>query len=458
MKPVTYSRLVNIRLREAPMSDFWNDIDWADTAQKAVMALVILLITWVVARLVRWLIAKLTNRIPALQRAGGDGENLGSALGSVAALLVWLFGLVAILQVFGLNEVLAPIQSMLNGIMEFLPNLIGAVFVFVIGALLAKVVRQLIETALGALPLDRWFSSASSRVSAETGTSAGSSSGATRTDTSTSTTSVDAGERSSALQALPKTVAVVVYALIMIVVAIAALQILGIASISDPAELMLATIFDAIPKIIAAALILGLGVMIARFAGDILQQILEGLGTDRALASVNVLPEGRRATPIIATIVQIAIVLFFAVMAAQLLGFPQITEFLSEVLALGGRVLFGGAIIAVGFFIANLLARMVSGTGSTVVRYATLVLFVAMGLSYMGIADSIIELAFGALVIGGAAAAALAFGLGGRDAAARRLERMENSESRPSTTRASSSTTSASVDPGTGTSTPGSTH
>jgi len=80
-----------------------------------------------------------------------------------------------------------------------------------------------------------------------------------------------------------------------------------------------------------------------------------------------------------------------------------------------------------------------------------------MGLSYMGIADSIIELAFGALVVGGAAAAALAFGLGGRDAAARRLERMENSES-ASTTRAPSSTTSASVDPGAGPSTPGSTH
>jgi hypothetical protein len=66
-------------------------------------------------------------------------------------------------------------------------------------------------------------------------------------------------------------------------------------------------------------------------------------------------------------------------------------------------VLFGAAIIAAGFFIANLVARAFGGTGTaaTVVRYATLVLFVAMGLKYMGIADSIIELAFGALVVGG---------------------------------------------------------
>jgi hypothetical protein len=417
------------------VQEIWNDVDWAGIAQKAAITLVILIITWIVARLVRWLFAKLTSRVPALQRAGEDGDNLGSALGSVAALLVWLFGLVAILQVFGLDRVLTPIQSLLTGVMEFLPNLIGAVFVFVVGALLARVVRQLIETWTGV----------GSRAATEEY------SGTRRSDTATTTTSYDDGKRSAALQALPKTVATVIYALIMIVVAIAALQILGIASISDPAEQMLTTMFDAIPVIIAAALILGLGVMIARFAGDILEQILGGLGTDRALASVDILPEGRSATPIIAKIVQIAIVLFFAVMAAQLLDFPQITEFLTEVLALGGRVLFGGAIIAVGFFIANLLADMANGTVSTIVRYATLVLFVAMGVSYMGIADSIIELAFGALVVGGAAAAALAFGLGGREAAARRLERMESSESRRSATRAPSDTaTSASIDPGTG--------
>jgi hypothetical protein len=44
-----------------------------------------------------------------------------------------------------------------------------------------------------------------------------------------------------------------------------------------------------------------------------------------------------------------------------------------------------------------------------------------MGLKYMGIADSIVNLAFGAIMVGGAVAAALAFGLGGRDAAARLL-------------------------------------
>ena len=51
-----------------------------------------------------------------------------------------------------------------------------------------------------------------------------------------------------------------------------------------------------------------------------------------------------------------------------------------------------------------------------------------MGLRYMGLADSIINLAFGAVVIGGAAAAALAFGLGGREAAAKMLDKVDLAE------------------------------
>jgi len=62
---------------------------------------------------------------------------------------------------------------------------------------------------------------------------------------------------------------------------------------------------------------------------------------------------------------------------------------------------------------------------SKIIRYTAIALFVAMGLKYMGIADSIINMAFGAIVIGAALAAALAFGLGGRDAAARTLNKID---------------------------------
>src|SRR5699024_4977990 len=153
-----------------------------------------------------------------------------------------------------------------------------------------------------------------------------------------------------------------------------------------------------------------------------------GSSIDGWLIKQEILPEGSSITPTVLRIVEIAVVLFFAVMGAQVLGFPQVTAILSAILELGGSVLFGGAIIVAGFFIAMIIGRILSGTVSTVVRWAVIILFTAMGLQSMGVADSIIEMAFGALVIGGAAAAVLAFGLGGREAAARQLAKLEKAQ------------------------------
>ena len=95
--------------------------------------------------------------------------------------------------------------------------------------------------------------------------------------------------------------------------------------------------------------------------------------------------------------------------------------------ALGGKVIFGTLIIVVGIFLARIIAKLVgSGTGEggygqTIVRYAIIALFTAIGLTFMGLADQIVMLAFGLILGSAAIATALAFGLGGRDAAARIL-------------------------------------
>ncbi len=60
----------------------------------------------------------------------------------------------------------------------------------------------------------------------------------------------------------------------------------------------------------------------------------------------------------------------------------------------------------------------------SVVMWTTAVLFTFMGLEFMGVGDEIVRVAFGALAVGGAVAGALAFGLGGRDWAARQLDKI----------------------------------
>jgi hypothetical protein len=62
-------------------------------------------------------------------------------------------------------------------------------------------------------------------------------------------------------------------------------------------------------------------------------------------------------------------------------------------------------------------------------------LFTAIGLTFMGLADQIVILAFGLILGSAAVAVALAFGLGGRDAAARLLERYVDEAAPPSASR-----------------------
>jgi hypothetical protein len=372
---------------------------------------------------VKLALTKLVGNVGFLQRQSADGRSLGEALGQIASLLIWLLGLIAILQVFRLDQVLAPIQGMLNNLMAYLPNIIGAGFVFFIGYVIAKIARQLTQTALDTAGLDRGVAKLTNgqmgAAAAGENTVPGQERGAT--------TAAESGTDGAAGTSLSTVVANLVFAVILIVVSIAALQILGIEAISDPAELMLQMILAAIPRVIAAALLLGLGWFIAKFAGQLLETTLRGLGTDRTTSELGIVPRGQSASSILGRIAQVAIILFFGVMATRLLGFPEVTNLLEEVLVLGGRVLFGGALIAAGVMIAGLLRRTIgTGTMSSVVYWATIALFTAMGLNYMGIADTIVNLAFGAVVVGGALAAAIAFGLGGREAAARQLDKAES--------------------------------
>ncbi|MGC5614961.1 mechanosensitive ion channel [Georgenia sp. Z1491] len=428
--------------------DELRNYDWVGLLEKVVVALVILLVTWIVAKAVKTLIEKLVVRIPALQRTGRDGQSIGSAIGQIASLLIWMFGLIAILQVFRLEQVLSPIQGMLDTILSYLPNVIGAGVVFFIGLVLARIVRQLVGTALHSAGLDERVARLSGgavgsarRTGAPAAAQAGAPAGAQVAPGAPHAQGAPGqpyaphqpqdgphpGQQPGQQPAsLTNVLANLAFAVVLVVVAISALQILGISAISDPATSMLQTFLDAIPNVLAAAVLLVLGWVIAKFVGQLLESTLAGLSIDRVAVEQGIVPEGRRASSIIATAVKVAIVVFFAIMATRMLGFPEITAFLEEIIAVGGRILFGAAFVAVGVLVATLLRRAIGrGTPGQIVYWATVALFAAMGLSYMGIAESIVNLAFGAVVVGGALAAALAFGLGGRDAAARTLGKAE---------------------------------
>ena len=107
----------------------------------------------------------------------------------------------------------------------------------------------------------------------------------------------------------------------------------------------------------------------------------------------------------------------------------RIDDLVATFIEFGGQVLLGTAIIAIGFWLANLardaIARVYGDNASgvaNIARFAILGLVLAMGLRAMGLADDIVNLAFGLTLGAVAVAVALSFGLGGREAAGRQME------------------------------------
>ena len=372
-----------------------------EVGEKILLAVVVVLATWLLARAAKWAFAKLVDNVSFFRRATGSGSSLGESLGKIVSLLIWLFGLMVLLSVLGLGNVVGPLNTLLDSVMAFIPRLVAAGLIFFIGLMIARIVRDLVVTALQTVDFDKWANRGG-------------------VDTMTGNTAISG------------TIGTIVYALIVIFVAIFALDVLELESVSRPASNMLQLIFDAIPRIIGAALLLGVGYLISKFVVTLIKEVLGGLGVDRAIGATELLPDTTTATDVIARVTQIAIVLFFAIAATRLLGFPELTAILDQVLELGGRVVFGAVVIMVGFLVARLLVRMTSGAGEeslagTIVKWATIFVFTFMGLSFMQVGDEIVRIFFSALVIGGAVAAALAFGLGGREWAGRKLEEWDGS-------------------------------
>jgi hypothetical protein len=355
-------------------------------------------------------------------------ESVGTELGRLAYWLVWLAGLIAALHPLGLSGVLTPVTNMTNEVFAFLPRLLGAGLFFFAGLILARIVRHIIEAALGALNVEHLLTRAGISVS--------------ETPLAVDPAGVATEGAAPVRNSLAKAVAVTVSAIIIIFASIGALQILQISSISDPATAMLQTIALAIPNVLGALLWLAIAFLIGRWFKTIIETVLPSFGFDRSVLALGVMPANSNPSRIVGTIAFTAILLGAAIEAAHRIGGDSVAVLMIQITELGGKVIFGTVIIVVGMFLARILSNLVgSSTGETsyaqtIVKYAIIALFTAIGLTFMGLADQIVMLAFGLILGSAAVATAIAFGLGGRDYAARLLEEWHEGNSPPPVRRA----------------------
>jgi hypothetical protein len=375
---------------------------------------ILILIAWIVATLLKSIITKVLVSAKLDERISGESASeekskvsISNSLAEIVYWLVFLLFLPAILSTLALEGILEPIQGMIDKILTFLPNILTAGIIVLVGWFVAKIVQKIVTGLLAAVGVDR--------LSERIGLSS------------------SLGE-----QTLSGILGFVLFVFILIPVSISALNALALESITQPASNMLNIILLSIPSIFSAMLIIAFAYVIGRIVSSLISNLLKGLGFDAMLVKMELIKQESKYSPSegAGTLALVAIMFFGVTEAFVNLGFSTLSDLLAQFTVFGGKMLFGLVIFAIGFYFANIVAKTIrkSDTANanlfaTIARVAILFFAGAMALQQMGIANEIINLAFGLLLGAVAISTAISFGIGGRDFAARKLEEWNDSAS-----------------------------
>ncbi len=394
---------------------------------------IILGIAWVLATLVKTLVTKGLGALNLDRRLGenmGDSSDfaLSDTIGNALYWFIFLLFLPAVLSTLNLEGTLAPVQGMLDEVLAMLPNVVAAVLIGAVGWFVAQIVRRIVSNLLSATGVDR--------IGEKVGLSAG-------------------AER----EGLSSIIGTVVFVLILIPTAIAALEALEIEAISTPAIDMLNQVLNLLPKLFAASLVLAFFFIAGKFVSELVTDILTDIGFNNFLGWLGIAAPISKTTPepkfgeteqptviqtesigsktpseFVGLIILIAIMLVATLTAVDILGIPALKDVIGIIMTIAGRVLIGLIIFAIGLYFANLAHRLIVASGTyqasflaQAARIVVIIFVSSLALTEMGIAPNVVNLAFGLSLGAIAVAIALAFGLGGREVAREQLRSWVNS-------------------------------
>jgi hypothetical protein len=373
-----------------------------------VIAIATIVVGYFISKIAASIVSGAINRTGIGRKAQTTGGNIGKSLSKAVFWVLWLVFILAALSGFeklsGVGGPLEPLKGMLSSVFAYLPNIIGTALLLGIGFIVAKVGKEATSSTLEAVHVD----ALASRLNV-------------------------GDDEKAPSNNIAKALGGLVFAIIILLFGVAAVDTLKIPAISGPISGMLEMILDYIPKIIAASVVLALFMYIGRWVSKLAENTLPSLGFDSSLSAIGGLDgdSGSNVKPskIVGLVAFVGIALLGLTAAFNALGIDQLTNVFETMLGFGGSITLGAIIIGAGLFIANFISRIVTQTSGElagrIIKYVTMVLVTFMGLSQMGIGEEIVNTAFkyglGAAAFAAGVGGALAFGLGGREWAKSKL-------------------------------------
>jgi len=380
-------------------------MDFLRSLTNPLVAILLLVVAFIAAGLAKKLIVKLLKAVKAeklLSKLGADESVAESAItfvGKLVYFVVFLLFLPSVLDRLGMNSVSAPITNLVNKFLAFVPSLVAAIIIIVVGLFVAKLVRDLLASVLKAVKVDALQEKA--------------------------------GIKASESASFSNIIANVVYGLIVLVVVTTGLDQLKVPAISNPANDIVASIFAIIPSVLAAIVIIAAGVFIAKLVAKLLEGLLAGVGADSLLEKVTGSAKKVSLSKVISEVVKYVLVIIFLVQGINVLNLPVLTNIGAAVISYLPAVLTAVIILAIGMFAANtaeaaIVKKFPNAKAAALVAKVVIYVFVGfVCLSQLGVAIDMVEKTFVLIIAAVCVAFAVAFGIGGRNFAANMLAKLE---------------------------------
>ncbi len=201
------------------------------------------------------------------------------------------------------------------------------------------------------------------------------------------------------------------------------------------------TFISFIPALLGALIVFIAGVIIARLLGGMVSKITKSLKLDKLL-NTSVIKKGLNEADVefdlagfLGGLVKWFLILVSLMAASDILGLDQITEFLNNIIFYIPNVLVATIILAVAFLVANFVSKVtkssIEASGikngtviATVAKWSIVVFGFLAAFVQLGIAVSLAEIIMFGVIGGISLAFGIAFGLGGKEEAARILRKI----------------------------------
>ncbi len=212
--------------------------------------------------------------------------------------------------------------------------------------------------------------------------------------------------------------------------------------IVEPVTRMLTRIMAYLPVLLGALVILIVGWIIAKAIERLVNWLLKAIRFDILADKAGITEILRKgdlkisAREVVSRIVYWLVIIMVLVMTVDALGLPKSSDILESLFAYVPKVISALLVLIVAMFLASFVSgivRTAAGNANLpkpqilagICRWAIIIFAVTIALEQLGIAPLLVGTTFNIILGGIVLALALAFGLGGKDAAAKYLEELK---------------------------------